>query len=324
MANAVPFFDAPWPILATPLVSPPRVSKSFWAIATLLAALSLFGVDMRAHAVSFAAIFLFLVGGLPHGAFDIVLARLVFRLSRTHAALLFVAYVSAACVMAAIWWAIPGIALVIFLVLAAYHFGEDWVMLEDRLMRTAVGAAPLAAATFGQFDGVETLFTVMASPSPGMAVSGSSVAALLYAMSPVILLITAIALVIAYQRGAHLWSIAMAIALAALLACPPLLGFALYFGCLHSPRHVDEIHVVLKSQTGVAAIKPILWLHGGVMTALALAAFTIAIMVFVPSNTLSSPLMIGASGFILLSILAVPHLLLSNIMSKHIARNTLS
>jgi beta-carotene 15,15'-dioxygenase len=317
VALAAPFLRAQSPLRErTYILAAPPVSRSFWILAAVLATLYGSGVDLQASGLSFLAIALFLLGGLPHGAFDIVLARLVFRLSRSRAALLFAAYVGVAGVMAAIWWVMPGLALALFLAMAAYHFGEDWTILDDRLLRTAVGAAPLAAASFGQFEAVATVFMMMAGQS-----AGSLISVLLYAMSPIILLVTAIALVIAFQRGARTWSIAMATALATLLVLPPLIGFALYFACLHSPRHLHEIQRYIANTAIAGLAKPNLWLHGGAMTGLALAAFMAAVMILIPAHNTVSPLSVGAGGFILLSVLAVPHLLLSNFVSTHIARN---
>jgi Brp/Blh family beta-carotene 15,15'-monooxygenase len=89
-----------------------------------------------------------LVGGLPHGAFDIALAQAILRLTARAAAVAFIAYVGVAATMIVLWHFAPIFALALFLAFSAVHFGDDWRMLDAGLLRTMSGVSIICVAAF--------------------------------------------------------------------------------------------------------------------------------------------------------------------------------
>ena len=248
----------------------------------------------------------FIGGGLPHGAYDIALLRRAVALERTGLVLAVGGYVTVAVAMAVLWMALPLLALVLFLVVAAVHFGEDWQMLDEPLLRVAAGAAVIAAPTIGHPAEVTSLFVAMSDDRAAL------VAQIIMAAAPVALLVTAVGIVVAWQDGSRHWAAAMALCLILLLVAPPVAGFALFFVFLHSPRHLAQTRALLRDMTRAR------WLAIGV----ALSGLTIfgwwALQHLAPSAVDPN---LTAQAFQLLAAVAVPHLLLSRWIERRLARD---
>ena len=119
------------------------VPKFFWpAFVCLTLALAL-DVPLTGNGFLALTAVLMLIGGLPHGAFDIAIAQSVLKLQPSAAAAFFLAYVGVAAAMMVLWAVAPVTTLCLFLALSAVHFGEDWRMLDSGLLRAMAGASVL-------------------------------------------------------------------------------------------------------------------------------------------------------------------------------------
>lgn len=283
------------------------VSDFFWlaGLATLLAVAV--GAPLDGPWPTFLAATLMLLGGLPHGAFDIALAVRAFRLDLATTGIVLGLYVAVALLMATLWSFAPTLALGLFLMLAAIHFGEDWTMLEPGLLRAMAGASIITAPAIGQPHAVSALFELLANGS-----AGHLLAQLAIAIAPVALLVTAVGLAIAWRDRFTGWALAQSTSLLCLLIAPPVIGFAIYFVLLHSPRHLGGINEAL-----VGWSHRRLWLYGGCITAFTLAAAALSARGFWSGD----PQRFAAEGFRLLSIVAAPHLLLSIAIDRHLKGN---
>ncbi len=282
----------------------PLVFVLFWPAALVAAMAAAVGVQLDSPTATYALAGLILLGGLPHGAFDIALATRAWRLGHRATAAIVGAYLGVGAAMALAWFATPSLALVLFLGFSALHFGEDWTMLEAGLLRAMAGLSVIASAAIGQPDDVSALFVLLAPEG------GAMIARAAMALAPVALLVTVVGLVIAWGDGARQWAVAQATALLCLLTMPPTLGFFLYFVLLHAPRHLAGLEQVLPGWS-VAR----LWLYGGAITTLAL----LFAAVLGPGFWSGDPAGFAAEGFRILSIVAAPHLLLSIAMDRRIA-----
>ncbi len=141
------------------------------------------------------ATILFMVGGLPHGAYDIALLRKAVAPGPRDMVLVVGGYVSVAMTMAALWLTLPLVALIVFLSIAAVHFGEDWRMLDEPLLRIAAGAAVIAVPAVSHPAEVTALFVAMSDPRAAL------LAKIIDAAAPVTLLVTSVGLAEAW-RGA--------------------------------------------------------------------------------------------------------------------------
>jgi beta-carotene 15,15'-dioxygenase len=272
------------------------VNAHFWWAAPVAIAASAAGFDLTHIGISVAAIALIIAAGLPHGAHDLALARHMRRLDPLRLTAVFIAYLAVAAAMALLWWGQPLIALTLFLLSSTLHFADDWHSLPDGMLRMCAGASVIGAAAIGNPVAVETIFAAMAGPDSVWLVR------IAIAAAPVVLLVTAVAIGIALRDGQRSRPLAMAIALIALMSTPPLVGFALYFALVHAPWHMMAVRRMLGDQpVSVLVSAP-------VMTTLALALWASAAPMVAPAIALIG----DASLFMLLSIVAVPHLLCSH------------
>ena len=263
----------------------------------------LFGVPLGQSTAVQACMLVFLGGGLPHGAYDIALLRRSIDWGPSGIRLAVGAYAAIAMLMALLWMTVPLAALILFLVVASVHFGEDWQMLEEPLLRLAAGAAVIAAVTIGHRAAVSALFVAMSDPRAIV------VAQFIIAAAPVALLVTMVGIAVAWRDGSRQWAAAMTTCIALLLILPPVAGFTLFFVFLHSPRHLVRTRAVLRDMTVVR------WLGtGALLSGLSILGWW-TVRGLVPSRI--DPAAI-AQAFQLLAAVAVPHLILSRWLERRL------
>ncbi len=297
-------FHSTVPRRRTPLGRGDAVYPAYWIAATALIGVALLGVPLGQPAAVAAATLVFLGGGLPHGAYDIALLRRSVVLGRSGVGLAIGGYATIALLMVLLWTTLPLVALVLFLAVASVHFGEDWQMLEEPLLRFAAGAAVIAAATIGHPAEVSALFVAMSDPRAAV------IAQIITAAAPVALLVTAVGIAAAWRDGSQHWAAAMALCFALLLVLPPVAGFALFFVFLHSPRHLAQTRAVLRDMTLGR------WLGtGALLSGLAILGWW-AVRSLAPSRF--APIFV-AQAFQLLASVAVPHLLLSRWLDRRLS-----
>jgi Brp/Blh family beta-carotene 15,15'-monooxygenase len=234
----------------------------------------------------------FLVGGLPHGAFDIHLAAEHARMGRSKLAVFTALYVGLFAIMLVGWAVAPAIVLPIFLITAVIHFGADWPETNEPVYRVALGFAPICAIGIGHISQVEAIFAAMATPDIALWATKCFILA-----APVTLLIAAIALFVIASGADWRRPALFAVLLATLIIVPPLIGFALFFCVFHTPRHLAEIRINLGHWR-----KQRLIMVGAAITGLAMVLGALALPLIFMGGLLTA-----ATGFQLLAALAMPH-----------------
>jgi Brp/Blh family beta-carotene 15,15'-monooxygenase len=273
----------------------------FWPACFAFIAASLLDLPLTDNGYLAAAAGMMLLGGLPHGAFDIAIATSTLRLRRSAAMMLLVCYVAVAGGMVLLWAGAPILALSLFLSFAAVHFGEDWRMLEAGLLRTMAGASIICIPAFAHPDSVSALFVAMSGESATWVVR------VIVALTPVAVLVTLVGMWQAVRMGNGGWALAQFAALASLAALPPQMGFLLYFVFLHSPLHMRGITQMLPDWSDQK-----LWAYGALICQVCfLAAWVLA-----PGLFSGQSLMMSADAFRLLSVVAAPHLLLTLYLAR--------
>ncbi|WP_076069559.1 Brp/Blh family beta-carotene 15,15'-dioxygenase [Sphingomonas montana] len=275
----------------------------YWIAAAALIVAALLGLPLNQPAAVAGATLVFIGGGLPHGAYDIALLRRSVALNRSALWRAVGGYVAVAMVMVLLWMTVPLVALVLFLAVASVHFGEDWPMLEEPLLRVAAGAAVIAAATIGHREDVSALFVAMSDPRAAV------IAQIVTAAAPVTLLVTMVGIVLAWREGSRDWAAAMALCFVLLVALPPVAGFALFFVFLHSPRHLAQTRALLRDMTLVR------WIGTGALLSGLVILGWWGMRIIAPSRFDPS---VVAQAFQLLASVAVPHLLLSRWLERRL------
>ena len=201
----------------------------------------------------YAPIAIMLVLGLPHGALDAHILNSAARNKRHTLGLLF-AYVMLAVAMVVFWWALPTVAIAIFLGLSAIHFGRSDLTshntnkpsdtaraysgadsgTSNSLKSVAHGGIWTVLLPLVQWDLVEPIFGVLGSQTVivNYLLKGATIAWGLC-------LVITIASYLQKRRTEQLIVLFAGVIVAILL--PPLWALCLYFCLWHARRHTNWV-----------------------------------------------------------------------------------
>ncbi len=195
---------------------------------------------MLDHA-SLVALAFVVVIGLPHGAFDGAIARHL-GYSRTLGGLIkfITVYLGLAGAVVAFWVWQPGLALALFLLISAVHFGYGDATATNGIARAVQIAAHGGVAVFG----ISLFHLQQVTPIYAALTNGDiMLAVMMTEMFPIFIMPVAALYLIAAIRDAGLRPRLVELALLCLLlsVVPPLVGFAIYFCVIHTGRHMRHI-----------------------------------------------------------------------------------
>jgi beta-carotene 15,15'-dioxygenase len=237
-----------------------------------------------------------LLFGMPHGALDIELLK--FRSDRAAPFSLFrslLGYVAVALAALSVWWLLPSLALVLFLLLSSYHFGGDWVGFVG-FRRFVIGAAVLSAPAMLHMDAVGAIFSWLVPEFAAHTIANvMHWLSFLLTTSASMLVITA-----GPERRAESEEITIVVLSAIVLL--PITFFVIYFCALHSMRHLlDARHELAAEKTTSLVV------FGAPYGLVAVACCCAGILAF-PHLTLGTALL--SATFVGLAALTAPHMLL--------------
>ena len=222
-----------WELPAASPMSQRLQGLGFSALAWLMLGVSLWlpPLDAQIQLAVLSPVILLL--GVPHGALDTVFVRQRMRIQSAAGWSLFtIAYLAAAASVMVFWWLAPGFFLVTFLLISALHFSGDPEGRTPAWFRTLYGGAVIFCPLLLHSPEVSELFALLA----GLPSAQAIVAALQWAAAPWVAAIVVAAIVAAQQDLPR--SIELVSVTALLSFTPPLIGFTLFFCCMHSARHV--------------------------------------------------------------------------------------
>ena len=266
--------------------------------------------------------------GIPHGALDHIIAKTsAINNGQSFSIQQFLGrYILAILLYSASWIFFPGISLIIFLLISAWHFGEtDLSNAVDtrawNLSRMLWGSLVLMLILLSHFE--ETASVVLRI-TQGSGIAQETLEHLkingIYYFSGVVCLFFAIAAISNHKNKISISYLYIINLVAILMLCsqlPLLPAFALYFGGWHAIKSFEIIFKYLHDAKEEMASKPLtLWKNALPMTFL--AAFGFIFMAFIWNGTglKMDPL---PAIFIFLSIITLPHL---DVMDKLINRQS--
>ena len=188
--------------------------------------------------------------GMPHGAFDHLVAARVLRprLGAAWWAPFLAGYVALAGLVWTGWILVPALTLVAFLTLSVLHFGLGDTEGERAGVAGVIarGAMPILLPVALHPAAVAPVFAALAS---------SNTATLLPMLIEARWLVVPWGLLVVVWAGtATAWErVEAAVICAAFVLLPPLLAFALYFCVCHSLRHLLRLGAMLDPDDGRAA-----------------------------------------------------------------------
>lgn len=250
----------------------------------------------------YALLFVVLIG-LPHGAFDGAIAAHLGAGKSAYTATKFIIYYGLSSAMIiALWFALPGEMLTLFLIISVIHFGWGDTSVKSGLpffVQVALhGGLPIFGIVYFHPDEVAPLFSILTYGEPHLALQLSQLAA------PILLSLGVLYALLALQKPAMRRRFVELLIITPLLATlPPLVGFALYFCIIHTSRHMLRIWRLL---TVTVAPKRLIMQASGYT----IASWLFGGLAFLWLNENSVEAELLQIIFIGLAALTVPHMIL--------------
>ena len=191
--------------------------------------------------LNLAALAAIVLIGLPHGALDGAIAiHLGFTRKLLHFMRFLVLYITMAGLVVGAWLLAPTTCLLGFLIISMLHFGAGDARHGTGWLRSAEilahGGLVIVGISQMHHDEVDVIFGYLTGRDTALLWQGIDVLTVIVGMAVVVCLAQALW---------HRWWRGTAVELGALAVLfaltPPLVGFAVYFCCVHSARHVYGI-----------------------------------------------------------------------------------
>jgi Brp/Blh family beta-carotene 15,15'-monooxygenase len=216
------------------VISPLRLQGSIFSVLALLVSIfSMLLVPMEPHHEWLLASGLIVLLGVPHGALDPLFAQALPQLNSRTSWFVFVAcYLLLAALVVVLWWQSPLVFLIAFLAVSILHFSGDLLAGATFLERLVYGGLIIVLPALVHAAELTRLFSQLVGLSAAV-----TVVAVLELIAWPWLLALLLVVVLRGRRDGLLALEMMAVGLLALTATP-LLGFAIYFCAMHSPRHI--------------------------------------------------------------------------------------
>ena len=240
---------------------------------------------------------LIFVLGVPHGAFDVIFAKRLYRLvSFGQWAVFCVSYVLLAAAVVGFWWVSPSLFLTAFLLISAFHFSGDLDDGTAAVLRFWYAGSMLIFPSWFHEAEVARLFSyLVAGDFAGQMASVLHTMALPWCVG--------LGVTLAWQWRAN-WFTTLEVASVSLLAtaAPPLVGFTVFFCVMHSARHAVRTRAYAAELAWVDLLKSAL----APMVACALAA----VALWPTMSTMAFDEAVIRILFVGLAALTVPHMVL--------------
>jgi Brp/Blh family beta-carotene 15,15'-monooxygenase len=240
---------------------------------------------------------LIFVLGVPHGAFDVIFAKRLYRLvSFGQWSVFCVSYVLLAAAVVGFWWILPSLFLAVFLLISAFHFSGDLDDGTAAVLRFWYAGSMLIFPSWFHEADVARLFSYLVAGD-----FAGQMASILHSMS--VPWCVGLGVTLVWQWRAN-WFTTLEVASVSLLAtvAPPLVGFAVFFCVMHSARHALRTRAYAAELAWVDLLKSAL--APMVVCALAVAALWPTL------NTLTFDAAVIRILFVGLAALTVPHMVL--------------
>ena len=242
--------------------------------------------------------------GIPHGYFDFLVAKKLYSNSDYWLSKFILIYTATSLLYLYVWVISPVFALVLFLLMAQYHFAvEESGNLDFRniILMFILGGVPIFTPIIFQTEDVFSLFAVLLNQEFSNVVFS--------ALYQTMYIVAVLAVIFLYARRL---SLLYALLLINFIYLPPLLSFILYFCFHHSLRHY--LDALIDSNLFEKKISLTKYVFLFLVLTIAFTFITLLMLSSLAQISLESAVI--KYIFITLACLTLPHLLLNSIYEK--------
>ena len=281
-------------------------TKFIVALAILLVTLSVFNPIWA----EWTALLLMIFAGIPHGSFDLRVAEAKWKKGLVNQTTVVSLYLFSALIMAGLFFLMPSVGFIIFILISFYHFIDGEVGLDDVVWRAfLIGFSSITLPIGLHLETSRVYMNYFLQP------------AIIDLLAPYIqLLAITCAALIAFSLllDRNLWKLKISnnwtqslVCLSAWLILPPLAGFCVWFIGRHSWEHIALCKSLFKNKQIIVPADFI------VLSILAICLFLPLSFLFDLSN-LSQ---LFTASIILIAGLTLPHVLVTHNIRSIIAKD---
>ena len=143
-----------------------NISKVYCVITLAICAAGLAGIVLTPTMAVMSLVIAVSVMGLPHGALDFAIAKMLGYCSSPLKTGVFMGVYCVIVALSVLFWIwTPVVALIIFLMISAHHFSSDWEQLLPYSVRLSLVVFILCGPSMFHADAIQQIFPVlMVSP----------------------------------------------------------------------------------------------------------------------------------------------------------------
>ena len=248
--------------------------------------------------------------GIPHGYFDFLVAKKLYSNSDYWLSKFILVYTATSLLYLYVWIISPIFALIVFLLMAQYHFAvEESGNLDSRniILMFILGGVPIFTPIIFQTDDVFSLFAILLNQEISDIVFS--------ALHQTMYILSVLAVIFLYARRLSLLYVLLLINF---IYLPPLLSFILYFCFHHSLRHY--LDALIDSNLFEKKISLTKYVVFFLFLTIAFTFITLFMLSSLAQISLESAII--KYIFITLACLTLPHLLLNSIYEKRFSKES--
>jgi len=273
---------------------------------------------------SIICLFLILVIGVSHGSLDHEKGRKLLKIFNINSMYIFyISYVSVSILVVAIWIFTPSISLIIFLLVASYHFGkEDTQFLINKfsvfyqLLFFFKGLLIVLAPIYFNFDDTVLIFKLILVENENFYLTLDFIES--NQILPVLIVLSSLSSIYLFLKEFNIKKFSIFLDYFSILILnyylSPLVAFTMYFCFLHSVRHSMSLIYEIDSQDFTNGIK--IFIKKAIPLTILTGIFCL-IGLYLLNNTYGLDSSILKIIFIGLASLTFPHILLEYFLEKY-------
>lgn len=228
-------------------------SNLFIIMTSLALALGLvFDLNTNLYGLLLILVFVVLLG-VPHGSLDVLFASQTYELKNISLWLKFIAYyLAAALAVILVWWLVPNVFFIVFLILSALHFSDDLNLSDFAALKLSYGTAIISfPSLFFSHELINLYAMIIETNTATNIVKASQFISMPAGM--------VIAFYLVNQKIDVRTKLELLCTCTLFLMLNPILAFGIYFCLMHSARHLIRSRFFLRQFTSQAFLNALIF-----------------------------------------------------------------